>query len=67
GAELEIVEIEPEIECEKCGYMGGLVFEEHESYHLMLPAFKCPKCNGNVKVVRGKECIIKSVEMNVED
>lgn len=67
GAKLEIVDVEPEIECRKCSYQGSLPYQEHESYHLMLPLFKCPRCGAPVNVVRGKECIIKSVEMDVED
>ncbi|MCX8173388.1 MAG: hydrogenase maturation nickel metallochaperone HypA [Thermoplasmata archaeon] len=67
GAVLEIVDIEPEIECEKCGYRGGIPYEEHEGYHLVLPVFRCPECAASVNVVKGKECVVRSVEMVVED
>lgn len=67
GATLEIVEVEPEIVCEKCSYQGGIPYEEHESYHLLLPVFKCPQCGGRVRIVHGKECLIKSVELEVEE
>lgn len=67
GAALEITEIEPEINCVNCGYNGSIPYVEHENYHIMLPVFKCPKCGAGVKIVKGRECVIRSVEMEVED
>jgi len=66
GASLEIVEIEPVVECEACGYKGGLAYEENIA-HVLLPTFKCPMCNAKVKIVRGKECVIRSVEIETEE
>ncbi|MGB9635874.1 MAG: hydrogenase maturation nickel metallochaperone HypA [Thermoplasmata archaeon] len=67
GAALEILEIEPVVKCEKCGYTGALQYENADIYHVMLPVFRCPSCGGKVEVVRGRECAIKSINMELEE
>lgn len=66
GAELEIEKKEIEVRC-SCGYEGKVDYEEKEEFHFLIPLLRCPKCNEEVEIVKGRECIIKSVQMEIED
>jgi hydrogenase nickel incorporation protein HypA/HybF len=65
-AKLEISELKAEVECQSCGFTGPLD-ERPEEDHFRIPRLSCPKCQGEVKLLAGKECIIKSIKMNVKD
>ena len=65
-AKLEISELKAEIECTSCGYKGNLE-ERPEEDHFRIPRLSCAKCQGEVKLLAGKECIIRSIKMNVKD
>jgi hydrogenase nickel incorporation protein HypA/HybF len=66
GSELEITQKKAEIECPKCGYKGKLK-EPPEEDHLRIPRLSCPKCEGEVKLLSGRECIIRSIKMNLKE
>jgi len=66
GAELEIEKKEIEVRC-SCGYEGKIEYEEKEEFHFLIPLLKCPRCNEEVEIIKGRECIIKSVRMEMED
>jgi hydrogenase nickel insertion protein HypA len=63
---LKIIPIPAEIKCTECGHSGPMKNVESAEYHLMAPVFQCPKCGGPVEIVRGKECIVKNLRMEVE-
>ena len=65
GAELVINEKKAVVECTTCGYKGPIAVEESEKYHLpsYIPLFFCPKCNGQVNVIEGRDCIIESIDI----
>ncbi|WP_309493225.1 hydrogenase maturation nickel metallochaperone HypA [Candidatus Hecatella orcuttiae] len=65
GSTLHVQEKEGVVKCELCGYRGPISYEENPAYHFRLPVFRCPKCGNDIQVVEGKECIIKSVKMEV--
>lgn len=65
-AKLDIQELKAEIECPSCGYKGSLK-ERPEEDHFRVPIISCPNCQGEVKLIKGKECIIRSIKMNVKD
>jgi hydrogenase nickel incorporation protein HypA/HybF len=65
--ELVINVIEPEIQCQSCGFNGDLEYLDSEEMHFRLPRFTCPKCNGVVKVIKGKDCIIREITGEVAD
>jgi len=70
GAELNISHIKAEIKCYACGYLGGmkdLADLEEESCHVCMPMFACPECSGEVEVVKGRECLVKGVELEIDD
>ncbi len=66
NAELVIEKIKAEVRCE-CGYQGSIEYGLKEEFHLMFPILKCPKCGNEVEIVRGRECLVKSVEMEIEE
>ena len=66
GSILEITEKKAEIECRPCGYKGNMK-ERPQEDHFRVPIISCPKCDGEIELLRGKECIIKSIKMNIKD
>lgn len=63
GSVLLIEEEEGEVECEICGYKGPIQLEKAPHYFIAVPTLRCPICDSVVKIVRGKECIIKNIKM----
>ena len=66
GAELVIQEKKAEIECTSCGFTGA-IGDKPEEIHFGIPSILCPKCEGEVKLVSGRECILRNIKMNVKD
>ena len=65
GSKLYIEEKDGVVRCTKCGYEGGLHYEDDPAYHIKAPTLLCPKCGGTVEIVGGKECTIKSAKLAV--
>ena len=65
GARLIIKEVEGLVECKKCGYRGPLNYEDDPLYHTQTPSFFCPSCGSEVRIVKGKECVVKSIKVVV--
>ena len=63
---LLIKEGEGVVKCNSCGYEGDFKYEDNPQYHLPMPTLHCPKCDGIVEIVGGKECIIESIRLVVE-
>jgi len=61
GSELIIEKIYPEVRCHDCGYNGELEYMEKDEFHFRLPQFSCPKCNGKVEIIKGKDCVIREI------
>jgi hydrogenase nickel incorporation protein HypA/HybF len=53
------------VRCDKCGYKGDIMFRDDPLYHTAFPTLTCPKCDSTVKIIQGKECVIKSIRMYV--
>jgi len=66
GSELVIQELKAEIKCPSCGYKGGLP-DDVEEIHFGVPRIFCPQCKGKVELLRGKECILRNIKMNVRN
>jgi hydrogenase nickel incorporation protein HypA/HybF len=66
GAELVIEEKKAEVECTSCGYRGPLQKQPEEN-HFRIPQISCPKCNGKINLLSGRECILRNIQMNVKD
>jgi len=62
-SKLHIEEKDGVVQCNTCGYAGGLKYEDDPVYHIPAPTLNCPQCGGVVTIVGGKECIIKSIKL----
>ena len=67
GSKLTIIEKEPVVKCDSCGYEGPIKYQEDPLFHTIFPKFACPECEGNVVVTEGRGCTIRNVTMNLED
>jgi hydrogenase nickel incorporation protein HypA/HybF len=65
GSKLIIVKRAAKVECLKCGFKGNAVHPSRLASHFGMPLIACPKCNGEIKIISGKECIIRSVRARV--
>lgn len=66
GSKLCIEERDARVKCPACGYEGALEYENNPEYHLSIPTFSCPKCNGIVEIASGRECLIKNIKLAVQ-
>ena len=64
-SELVIEEREGVVRCNQCGYEGGFKYTDDSAFHLRMPTLQCPKCDAQVEIVDGKDCIIRRVKMLV--
>jgi hydrogenase nickel incorporation protein HypA/HybF len=65
GSKLVIKKQDGTVHCDKCGYNGGFQCLNDSAFHIPIPTLECPRCNGTVRIVNGKECIIKSLKLLV--
>ncbi len=63
GSQLLIEEKPGTVKCPKCGYEGDFQYVDDPALHMPMPTLNCPKCDGTVKIVSGKDCFIKTVKM----
>jgi hydrogenase nickel incorporation protein HypA/HybF len=63
GSKLRISVEEAEVSCGNCGYRGPIHFEEGLYDHIVFPTLRCPRCGSFVEVVKGRDCLIKSIRM----
>ena len=63
GSKLVIEEKDGVIECSSCGYSGEIPVVDDPAYHVPIPTLRCPKCGEAAKIVKGKECTIRSIRM----
>ena len=64
---LNIIPVKAEVKCLNCGYIGPMVVKDSEAMHIGIPIFKCPECAGKIEVIKGKECIVVNLRMELED
>lgn len=62
NSKLIIEEKKTVCECPACGYEGGIEYEKDEIYHFSFPKLCCPKCGSDVKIITGKECVVKNIK-----
>lgn len=63
SAELEIHKIPAKLMCERCGYSGRLEskIDEDNTYHFYLPILTCPTCGSELRVVEGRDCVLRKI------
>ncbi|UCE95977.1 MAG: hydrogenase maturation nickel metallochaperone HypA [Candidatus Bathyarchaeota archaeon] len=65
GSKLSIRGSEAVVRCTKCNYEGSFKYVDDPALHVSMPTMQCPKCEGMVEIVSGKDCIIKSIRMSI--
>lgn len=53
------------VKCDRCCYEGSIKFRDDPIYHISFPTLTCPKCDSSVKIIEGKECLIKRVKLAI--
>ena len=64
-SKLTIIEEDPAVKCENCGYKGSIHFDSEDVCHFLIPTLTCPRCKELSKIVKGKEVLVKSVKILV--
>ncbi len=59
NCKLKIRRVKGSVECNKCGYTGGLESEHVE--HVVDPVFACPKCSAPVTIKAGNDLRIAKI------
>ena len=65
-SKLVIEEREGVVKCHSCGHEGNLSYKDDPVYHVLTPTLNCPRCNEICEIVGGKECTIKSIQIEQE-
>jgi hydrogenase nickel incorporation protein HypA/HybF len=51
------------VRCDACDYEGSINVRNDPTYHISFPTLICPKCSSTVRIVEGRECLIKSIKL----
>ncbi|MBS7650499.1 MAG: hydrogenase maturation nickel metallochaperone HypA [Candidatus Bathyarchaeia archaeon] len=62
-SKLKIELEEGQVYCERCKFEGPIKIREDPQYHIVYPTLECPECGGEVEVVSGRNCYIKSIKL----
>ncbi|MEM2739793.1 MAG: hydrogenase maturation nickel metallochaperone HypA [Candidatus Bathyarchaeia archaeon] len=65
GVIFTISEEDAEAECVECGYRWIVECEDNPLYHYSPPIARCPRCNGVSKLIKGRDCIIEGIRIEV--
>ena len=66
GSKLLIEEKDGLVKCTSCGYERQISYGDVSGYHVPtvpIMTLHCPKCEGSVEIVEGRECLIKSLKL----
>jgi len=63
GAKVKVKTIRARIQCESCGYKGGMSLDRQDPFrHVIL--YSCPKCQSfQIKVEKGRECTLRKIQV----
>ena len=62
---LKITTVHAEVKCRSCGYTGPMKVSDSEIYHTPVPIFQCPECSGPIDVLKGRDCTVRNIRMEV--
>ena len=62
-SKLTIKQISGRGRCGSCGYDGPLSHLDDPQFHISIPTFNCPRCEGPLSISGGQECIIKRIRI----
>ncbi len=62
GARVKVRTIKARIQCESCGYRGGMNLDQRDPFRHAIP-YSCPKCQSfQIDVEKGRECHLKKIQ-----
>jgi hydrogenase nickel incorporation protein HypA/HybF len=62
GAKVKVRTIKARIQCESCGYKGGISLDKKDPFRHFVP-YSCPKCGSfQIKVEKGRECTLRRIQ-----
>ena len=62
GAKVKVRTIKARIQCESCGYKGGINLDQKDPFRHFVP-YSCPKCGSfQIKVEKGRECTLRRIQ-----
>jgi hydrogenase nickel incorporation protein HypA/HybF len=62
GAKVKVKTIRARIQCESCGYKGGMSLDRQDPFGHGIP-YSCPKCSSfQIKVEKGRECTLRRIQ-----
>jgi len=62
GAKVKVRTIGARIQCESCGYRGGINLHPPDSFQHAVP-YSCPKCHSfEIRIKKGRECYLKRIQ-----
>ena len=62
GAKVKVKTIRVRIQCESCGYKGGITRDQQDHFQHPVPC-TCSKCGSfQVKVEKGRECLLRKIQ-----
>jgi hydrogenase nickel incorporation protein HypA/HybF len=62
GAKVKVKPIKARIQCESCGYKGGMSLDRQDPFRHFIP-YSCPKCSSfQIKVEKGRECTLRNIQ-----
>jgi hydrogenase nickel incorporation protein HypA/HybF len=63
GAKVKVKTIKARIQCESCGYKGGIRLNQQDPFRHFIP-YSCPKCGSSqIKVEKGRECTLRRIQV----
>ena len=63
GAKVKVKTIKARIQCESCGYNGGIGLDRQDPFQHFIP-YSCPKCGSfQIKVEKGRECTLRRIQV----
>ena len=65
GSKLFVRRMNGKVECGQCGYKGPINCVNDPVYHFSFPTLVCPKCSSSVKIIAGRECIVKRIKLEI--
>lgn len=65
GSKLTITTVPAEVLCKSCGYSGPIGY--FREFHLETPILSCPDCRETIEIIKGRECSIRSVNLEIKD
>ena len=64
---LKIIPVPAIVKCKSCSFEGPMKLDKTEEYHISIPVFTCPSCDGAIDVIKGKECVVRNLVLDLED